>query len=1003
MSIKPSVTLIAASAGSGKTFRLTQKYIELLLKGNDISTLLAITFTENAAKQMKDKIIRSLKELYLGVGDANKMLELSKVDVKVIDVILEKIFKRYNQFNVKTIDSFITSIFSLSSFEFNYPADFSVNFNYKNIVYDEVFKFFSKKILNKQTNEIDGFLDLMNRIEANSLFDPTEKIVDYFSEFFKKEDDFLANIKQYSKKEKDRLVSKLMIMGSTILSEIKKITNKYSPNVFYKDILTSLETQDPELASKTIILKETLFKEKELQGIFKDKELLKLSKEYLSLRARLFYLPYFELYCQFRKEFKESQRKSRNVVLSSMARDIYLMLRQKDNILIDDIYIKLSSVFNHFLIDEFQDTSYSQWVIIKPFIEEALSRGGTSFLIGDMKQAIYMFRNADYRIMKDMIENPRSTIYLDTSTLENGIDIVNIGVNYRSSQIILNYVNNFFNSPSFDEYLINENIYSFKNIYNIRHQAAEKKDGYVKTIKVKEEDIKYFFLDIVNDAIKRMPLSSIAVLSYRNDMLDEISIWLGEEGIPVVSYGELDIRKNRTVNSIINFLRFLNKPNDDFNFSIFILSPLFIKRLESIVNRQDIEDSFMMAYKKNISKINIFKKRFKNIWNEMLQPLIDETSKRDVYSLISLILTRFNVTENFPKDSAYILKLLDLVSELIKEESIYSLSDLIDFIDSSDEDDEKFSAEISPTANAIKLLTFHKAKGLEFDTVINVFAQSQRGGPKIYYDVDGEEITVYGLNKEISQANENLKRIYLSNNIDDKIADINTVYVALTRAKNELYNIVLDIPRKPTILELFSNFEDGKKTEIKKTKENTYEFVANIKKTGDIINTVKLDLLNEQTIEGKIFHKAISLHFSNNIDLEESLEVAINYEDVVVDKSVRKKIFKLIKKTINDKRLKDIIRKESIIKSELEFSDEQLNIMRADLVVINENEIYVVDFKTGSFNEDDERQIKKYISCIGKIYNSKNIIGIIYYVTTGKMLVYKKKEEFKEQFLWKEF
>lgn len=996
---KPSAKLIAASAGSGKTFQLTKRYIELLMNGNDISTILAITFTENAAKEMKDRINLSLKEIALNIPQSERRFRFEFKDHEKAILILDKIFERYNQFNIKTIDSFITSIFSSSSFEFGYDFDFSIKFNYTKIIEKEIFNFISKKISDGETQDIDKFIEFLNQTENISIFDPTYKIIDFFSEFSKKEDDYISEIKSYRDDQKTKFRNKLKEIEKIIIEELENLIRIYDENLFYKDIVNGFKDKDIKTITKTAVSKETVFKKEELKNTKKDLKIINLSKEYIKLHSKIFYLPYSELYCQFRQYFKNSQKNSNEVILSSMIKEIYKVLNNSPELFIHDTFIKLSSVFKHFLIDEFQDTSYAQWSIIRPFVEEALSRGGSLFLIGDIKQAIYMFRNADYRIMKDIIENPKQPYYLTTLSLENGIEVKSIGLNYRSSQPILEYVNNIFLSEEFKEYLKNEGIETFKEIYSIEHKSNEPKDGYVKTSKIEELELKDKLTEIISDLKTRMPLSSIAILTYRNDTLDKIAQWLGEEKIPVISYGELDIRKNPTVKAILTILKFLNNPRDEFSFSISMLMPQITKNFEHICSTRDIESVFIEANIEEISKIELIKKRYPQIWT-IFEELIKEVFKRDIYYLTNFVISKLNITQNFPQDSAYILKLLDVIINLINEENIYSLNDFIDFIENADYEDERFSAEISQTINAIKLLTFHKSKGLEFDAVINIFWSSQKGGSKMYYELDGDEIKIYALNKEILNADEKLKKIYFSNNINEKIADINILYVALTRARKELYNLVVKTRNPPKILSLLNDWEKGKKITIEQKSENvdTFEAIINRnfekKSELEILENVKRDI-------GNIYHNCIYQVLLYKTEIDKAIKNAFIFEDLTYKKSLHKKIQKMIIKTLKNEKLSKIINSSKLL-PEVEFSDENGNIMRADLLAISKEKIYVIDFKTGEKNSNDIKQISKYIMSLKKIYREK-IIGIIYYVKEDEIVeIDNLTDSFKQEKLWKE-
>ncbi|MCX7641146.1 MAG: UvrD-helicase domain-containing protein [Elusimicrobiales bacterium] len=988
-----SVILISASAGSGKTSRLTKKYIELLLEGNEISNLLAITFTDNAAHEMKTRVIKYLKAIAFGDKDQIKKFNFPSDSNKAI-LILDKIFENYDWFNIKTIDSFITSIFSSIYQNLDYGSEFSVRFNYENIVRSEIFRFLSTKIINNDTVYIDKFIDLMNKTKNKIIFDPIQNIVEYFSEFFKKEDDYLKDIREISDLEEKELLKEISLLEEQMFINVEKIEDKELIFV-YSNIITGKKNKDIELIANTIVknkglIKKNICKRKVSSNLIEiEKILYSISKKILFIKAKLYYVPYIGLYCQFRNYLRDAQKKSRVVILSSMYREIYKMLKDNKNSSISEIYMKLSSKFTHFFIDEFQDTSYAQWSLIKPFIEEALSRGGSVFLIGDIKQAIYMFRNADWHIMMDMILNPKSNLYLDTSTLSRGIEVINVELNYRSSDVILDYVNNFFSSDEFKNYLEDNDLSFFENIYKVNHKSDETKDGYVETQIVDESNMREVFIKIIEDIVSRFNLSSIAILSYKNETLDEIARWLGEEKIPVFLYGELDIRKNKTIQTIMSLLRFIKNQNDEFNFSMFLLSPLVAKKLGD----KDLSQKIMYFMHNKSNRIDLFKYEFKKIWEELIHKIIKESSRKDIYSLINMIVSEFDIIKNFPHDNAFVIKLIDLSYELIREEKIYSLPDFINFIDKADEDDERFSVEISPKINAIKLMTFHKSKGLEFDVVINFFIQTTMGGSRIYYDLNDQNINLYNINQESSEVNDNLSKIYKSTINNDRVSDINTIYVALTRAKFELYNIVVNKSRSLKILNLFKD-KDIRGIKIKginKTKEKELrvnEFEAKIFKQKNLIDIVNVKKYSQEIEIGNIFHSAISLIISKRISIDDSIKYAFVNEKVAYDKDVFDKVKELVNITLNNPKIASITKSKSEIKSEVEFSDICGNIKRADLLVFDRERIIVIDFKTGDYNKEDEKQILNYLSILKKIYKQHNIFGLVYYVNYDKIHEY---------------
>ncbi len=987
----PSLNLIAASAGSGKTFKLTKRYVELLFDGNDISSILAVTFTDNAAKEMKTRIIQLLKNCALKNSQAKIFFENYQLYSQKSQDILDNLFERYNLFNVRTIDSFIALVFSLSSFELGHSPDINIKFNYRGNIDDFVFSFLSEIVWSKQTEILDEFINFINETENSFIFEPTSKLIENFSVFLKKEDDYLAKLMLKDGDEEKKLTQFINI-GKKIIEKLKNLSENYPSQEFYSLIAQAVETNDPYQAAKEIVKKNRVIKNKKKTDLEEKKEeeeeIVKLSKQYLILRAEIFYTPYTNIFLKFREYFREESKKTRSFILSSMVREIKRMIEDDRHQAIQTVMMKLSTNFKHFMIDEFQDTSYAQWSILKPFIEEAVSCGGSCFLIGDIKQAIYMFRNADYRIMKDMIENPKNTIYLDTSPLKNGIEVLTTTENYRSSAVILAYVNSFFGSKRFEDYLESNGFGGFKEIYNIKHESCKKDDGYVQTSVIKE-NLRDQIIKIIKDCAARFPLSSIAVLSYTNNTLKEVAGWLADEGINCVSYTQLDLRENNIVLSIINLMRFINDL-DEFSFSKFIFSQPFMKIFGG--KRDKIENVMLEAMINKESKISAFKNSFPEIWKSHFECLVEESRKSDVYSLLKSILSLYRISENFKDYGGYILKLMDLASLVVEEENVYSLSDFIDFIDNSSQDDERFYVDVSSAVEAVKLMTFHKAKGLEFDVVINIFKQTKKGGSRIFYDIDGKEINLYALNESTIKADKKLEDIYLSNIMDERIAEINTVYVALTRAKKELYNIVIDEPRKLDIFDVFETCACGTKTRFEKADKKPDEFVFSIiectKKNLQIAQITS----SGEADEGKIYHRAMSLILNGLNDIDGAIRKSFIFEKVAFKKDILKRVKKLIEETLSDNAFISLI-KGYKVRCEVEFAAVDGSVVRSDVVVEKEKEVNVIDFKTGQPGPSDISQLKKYLKALKDIYYDKSIAGYLYYPKQKKIVKVEAEEK----------
>jgi len=151
------------------------------------------------------------------------------------------------------------------------------------------------------------------------------------------------------------------------------------------------------------------------------------------------YSHYGPLYQEFKEYLERVKRKAGILHLDDINKKLSQYLQR--NGIVPEIFFRLGDRLYHFLLDEFQDTDRVQWENIRPLLEEAYSKGGSLFAVGDMKQAVYMFRKADYRIMREIVEGIKSKNKeaLSPSVAENA-EVIPLKENYRSGEIILSYV-----------------------------------------------------------------------------------------------------------------------------------------------------------------------------------------------------------------------------------------------------------------------------------------------------------------------------------------------------------------------------------------------------------------------------------------------------------------------------------------------------------------------------------------------------------------------------------
>jgi ATP-dependent helicase/nuclease subunit A len=1012
----PHIHLIHTCAGSGKTEKLASRYIQFILSdriiSNNISNILAITFTENAAKDMKRRIITILKNLAVGESERTSRLNeylsldagrLKQKAAEVVDYIIDN----YSFFNVVTIDSFLLKIFNSSMRELGFTPVSELTFSYNDII-DDAFKSFIYSALKdiKLLNELDEVVDIINHTSNRFFINPLPEIVKRFKEFALKEDVYLRSIKLPD----NSLSKKLLKLQSDILLTAKRLKSISGDAKMYKGVIDAIDKNDASMIANAVISTKGLSvfyqrTERTSDMELLENEIISRSIEYISLESCLYFYPYIKAYRSFFDYFNIYKRESEYVVLSNISREMDNYLNSADDrgSRIMDIYIKLSSFINHFLIDEFQDTSYPQWTMLRPLVEEAISKNGSGFFIGDIKQAIYMFRNADYEIIKEFIDKTNSdNRYINVSSLLNGIEDFSVDINYRSGKKILEYVNSFFGSNEFVSFCQDNNLNDFKDIYSVEHKSARLDDGYFKTVVIDlkngdeeydDDAVKKMVVDSVNELLKRHSYSSIAILTYKNDKAQEVVGWLNEENIPVASYSSMDIRKNYVISSLFSLLKFLDMPDDDFSFSSFIFSEVFLKRV-GVIKRKDIDELIFNRVKDGMRRYplyKLFREKYPEIWEEYFSELFNGTGYLSVYETVNLIYRRFQLYENFKDYSAFLFKFVDLVFNLQSSSKINSSRELIDYMEFNNiaDDNEEFSIELASSLNAVNVMTFHKAKGLEFDAVINLFEKNIDSNTDTMYFAQMEDgIEVLKIKKDAASNIKNLGDVYMEKKRKDTISDINTVYVALTRARLELYNIVVKNSRSKKILELFENAEGGKKPDIKKEKKDEMpSYVEGIlSDENKIIHPFikRPDRESETEIRGRIYHRCLSLvDFVEDIrSMDEIIDLALREENVKANDSLRFEISKRLADILADPFMSGFFKTKDgrVIRNEVEIVLKDGNVLRPDRIVVDRDSVSIIDFKTGKKSSDYKEQLMKYIKAVSAIYPLKKTEGFIFYI-----------------------
>jgi ATP-dependent helicase/nuclease subunit A len=1004
----PHFTLLKASAGSGKTYSLTERFVQFLLSGkipqNHLRNILAISFSNNAAKEMKERILFWLKDIYFKdpekIEKLSEILSLKKEDLPDrAEATIDGILKNYTEFQVKTIDSFMTSIYKASAINLGYSPDFDIVMRPENIM-AYAFNRFLRGVREK-TPEAE-FLDQLLEIilegrggESSYLWDPSKDLLQETVELYHQLSGIVKEAKISDVEKKVKSIKKEIRDKAESLNGLieKSGLIKSKGSSFYKILEMVRNNNFPDLVNKGLLNIPVIKPKKEgeitwYERISEQWDLLGNEiKKYIELYAAAYYSPYLRTYEAFKGLLEEVKKREGAVFIHDINKKLSDYL---DHEIVPDVYFRIGETIYHYLIDEFQDTSPIQWANLFPLIENSLSQGGSFFAVGDTKQAIYGFRNADYGIMKGLeSRNPFFSALHQVKELE---------INYRSLEGVVDFSKAFFKKmiAHHDKYREPAGRSGLID-YEQRVKEDHKGSGYVEVIRCEKKDDepaeKEKIQDLIKDLVRRgYSYSNIAILAYRNEDVVNITAWLNEVDIPFISYSSLDIRTRKLTAEIVALLTFLDSPPDNLSFAGFILGDIFRKALEK--NEKVFEwkalHEFLLRNRKKGPLYKAFREEFPELWEIYFEALFKSTGYLPLYDLVSEIYSIYRVFDHFREEEATLIKILEVIKNF-EGEGKNNPGDFLKCASDEEVGESDWTIDVPAGINAVKVMTLHKAKGLGFPVAIVLLYEEVPRGFKYILNEEMESIHLLKINQQIMKASPFLQEKYEEERLKDLVNKLNTLYVGFTRAEEELYIVGVQGRRNQFPIDLLKEMDSqtGQKNAPRLRSPETTQERMELYHPPDTIRFpfAAIGELNfEERIRGEFIHRV--LYFVDGLaeNIEPELERIIKRvnDELTTDYSVE---------TMKKDLLEFLTRKEispyfqampgRVIKKEQEFSDPRGNLFRMDRVVFEENRVFVIDYKTGTDRKAEKEyisQLKNYLQILKEIYPDKDVEGVIAYV-----------------------
>ena len=1024
-----------ASAGSGKTFTLAKAYLKILIQSTSLDqfkSILAITFTNKAVGEMKERIVDMLKSFSSedSLGAPHPMFVAICDELKITpealqtksNRILKHIIHNYGAFDISTIDGFTHRVIRTFAHDLKLPINFEVELD-------------QERLLNEAVDSLIA--------KAGSDKTLTKVLVDFAIE--KADDDKSWDISYDFNK-----ISKLLVNENDVfaIQTLKKKTLEDFKNL--KQQLSQEIQQQEEAIINTAVTALTLIEESGLQ--FDDFNRSSLPKHFENLKNKRFSINFesawqndliegntlypkrvsetvastiesiqsqlAEAFVATKKSIFELKLKKgfyKNItplsVLNAIKNELDALKADQNKMLISEfntiiskeiknqptpfIYERLGEKFKHYFIDEFQDTSKMQWENLVPLLENALSgANGSAMLVGDAKQAIYRWRGGEaeqFIKLYNKVDNP----------FQLEAEVLTLDTNYRSAKAVIEFNNSFFEFLS--ESTFSEVAYA--ELYKLASQKTHNKsEGYVNLnfLNVeKEDDIHQMYASQVLQTIKQcqdngFPLDDICVLVRKRKEGVAIANYLNENGIKITSSETLLLKNSDKVNFINSFLKLLTQPNND---------SLKVEVLSYLAEQLQIEDKhqFFITYLKDDLNEMFFGLKALDLYIDINQCL-----QLPLYELVEHIVRLFHLNES---SDAYLQFYLDVVLEFTQKQN----SDVAAFVNYFENKADKLSVVTPENMNAVQIMTIHKSKGLEFPVVIFPYADLdiyREIEPKVWFPVRAENYSGFNTlllnyNKEVEHFEETGSLIYNTHQSQLELDNVNLLYVVLTRAVEQLYIISKnDITakgevKKNTYAGMFINFlqHQNKWTDKElnysfgtlKPNDNSSEkeitasplkFISVAKEAHNLNIVTKSGLLwdtqQEAAIErGNLVHLILS-----KIKTRDDVDFAFN--DLLISGDVtnetKEELMTLVRNVIGHPKLKTYYQGNFKVYNERDIITSTGQLLRPDRLNINvNNEAIIIDYKTGDAKRFHAAQLSDYEAVLNQM-NLKVTHKLVVYI-----------------------
>lgn len=1066
-----------ASAGAGKTTNLVAEYLSICLCDDksleQYRSILAVTFTNNATAEMKERIVQTLNQfaflppeqwggsetaIFHMILKAQPHLDLAVVRARS-ERLLADILYDYANFSISTIDSFFQRIVRAFAYELGISMSYEVE-----VTLDDCFQQTVDLLLGRISNEEPKLRDRILALVEEQMAETGRWRIEnqLTSLLYTIYGDETAAVPLHAlsqvenREELQNKMAKALKTAREHLLEISKDANAFIDSLGLDPadlvggrgngkIYKWFENYSPfapkcyDAVTKAIDNKESFVKAGVVNGdelnakiVARYKELTDAYDEYAYHKEITGKTRMLSLLFDLKAIMDEIRERDNKFYLSDTNFKIYSEIQGSDT---PFIYEKIGNRYRHFFIDEFQDTSHMQWDNLVPLLQNALSwPNGQVILFGDVKQAIYRFRNGDSKLLSDLSAPETSKEYLKLLPSDphrsRCVDVP-MDTNYRSDGNIVEFNNAFFSAlPSlsaFSATAADGSESRLKKLYNTYYQkvvqnTSGRSDGmgsvciqFMDNSNVKFDYFSEYVTEFVQDALnKGYSQKDIAVLTSSNADGSDLGRVLTEAGYRVISSDSLLLSTSPEVNLLVAAVTYIAHPDD--RLARFVIANYVLRKhsgnndesICQVIDQLIIESDFL----KLLSKYGVSLNRH-------------DLANKPLFSILTDLIITFGINDA----DSFVIALMDNAFDYLQKKN----GEIVSFLDWWEQKGSDLALKSPEGLDAITINTIHKSKGLQYPVVILPFTQYKRGNTKTDYWYRTKPEDDVELPYLLLDMSAGLERLGCGDVYDDEVAmsemdNLNKIYVAQTRAKhlmyivtgkttenskNGNYNIFLDAfvqqnndssaplhfvsePENP--LRFWWGDKEEKKREVKLEK-NDNESISQLHCTRFDLRALSSHLRKSESPEqavGNAVHDFLAAmeHFPQSMEEVEQLRFAPG--QMYVDE-IRAALRKIVGDTHWRPYFADgvrVLNETAILPTRAMIEEASQNTLsrpqttyRPDRVVMLENETLVIDYKTGHPTEKAraayERQVSQYVDLLTQM-GCPNVRGEVLYLNSDE-------------------